>query len=87
MIFYISKLLNSDKAITKIEGETIYNFIKEKNPNKIILDFNNLNLITTVFLNSLLKNLVNNRIIFRNIKNNFEMHKLRLVVSNSFSHN
>jgi hypothetical protein len=30
MIFYISKLLNSDKATTKIEGEMIYNFIKEK---------------------------------------------------------
>ena len=87
MIFYIFKLLKSDKAITKIEGEMIYNFIKEKNPNKIILDFNNLNLITTVFLNSLLKNLVDNRIIFRNIKNDFEMYKLRLVVSNSFSHN
>ena len=87
MIIYISKLLNSDRATTKIEGEVIYNFIKEKKPNKIILDFNNLNLITTVFLNSLLKNLVNNQIIFRNIKNDFEMYKIRLVVSNSFSHN
>lgn len=86
MIIYISKLLNSDKATTKIEGEMIYNFIKVKNFNNLILDFDNLNLITTAFLNSLLKNLVDKKIIFRNIKNDFEMYKIRLVVSNSFSH-
>ncbi len=94
-VIEVNQELNNSKAILEEQGDKLRKILEEKIKNnniKIILDFNNIELISTPFLNHFLGNLlldkgkdyrnILSRISFKNL-NKDDIELVYLVVANS----